>query len=223
MHTVTHKISCRYVLAHRDRPFDLVPSHTLTHIYRTTPKRTEQTEASENAAATAATADDDAAPNIPAANITGPKTHSSRKKQTVISTLTSLKEDPEEDAVANSTEDLETIARLAASNISGAERPKIDRSESFSTSQNDDAEPDVECESISSICFFITIVIYLTMLLPFFTQNTLRLTVIMIFFHGVDATPRRIFVLYGIFGLLECLLTCIALLNDSDLGSRPFG
>ena len=68
------------------------------------------------------------------------------KKKQIVSTLASLKEDPDEDAVANSTEDLDSIAQHAAATHAApaSKNPLVGRSQSFNTSLSDEAEPAVK-------------------------------------------------------------------------------
>ena len=107
-----------------------------------------------------ATSDGTTAKDAP--SIAGPRTHVvAPKREQIVSTLASLKEDPEEDAITNSTEDLDSIARDAARLASplrknpGIERaqsnPDIARSRSFNTSLSDEAEPDAKGEQSSLI------------------------------------------------------------------------
>ena len=78
----------------------------------------------------------------------GPATHLRKKKQ-IVSTLSSLKEDPEEDNVADSTEGLDSIVpQVAAAAVvvpAPSEAPNIAKTQSFSTSQNENLEPDAQC------------------------------------------------------------------------------
>ena len=111
---------------------------------RNAPEPTEESETTENGAATALVAPI----NEPA--IAGPKTAMHlRKKKHIVSTLTSLEEAPEEDAVADSTEGLDSIVPqvAAAAVVAPApdEVPEVVRSQSFSTSQNENLEPAAEC------------------------------------------------------------------------------
>lgn len=90
-----------------------------------------------------------------APSIAGPRTKKTvilpPKKKQVVSRLASLKEHPDEDALANSTEDLDSIARHAASPLRknpdiARAQSKLGRSQSFNTSLSDEAEPDAKGE-----------------------------------------------------------------------------
>ena len=93
-----------------------------------------------------------------APSIAGPRTKKTvilpPKKKQVVSRLASLKEHPDEDALANSTEDVDSIVRHAATHASPPRKnpdiaraqSKLGRSQSFNTSLSDEAEPDAKGE-----------------------------------------------------------------------------